>query len=365
MAQRKLEMEADPLMQAIARTCCSPESFAPFEVATYWESTLDDHSFKFVTELRLGIHVHPGRTTCKHCSKAAGPTRAHDLNCIGTNHVGVNSRHNNVQHATLTQIQRWNIPGLQLVRSSPRYDEHGFIPKNSQRRTRDDQGELVVMADALVDIPATANRRGGRKLVDFVVSGPTQDNLERARKSTGAIAQAAEERKIEKVKNKFVVTPELEYKLAPFGVDVMGTHGPKARRLLSDILDSDPRSDEELNPEEDPIPFPDPDMIDSSTPDLKHFRNRRLWRAKAAIVAAVLKSNAIILLRYDALEHPGSSPLRPVRKSQQNSSQAYVEVPQFSAPQSPLPQSPFARASPSVHSGPSSRVNVGRSSRSQ
>ena len=111
IAERALDSEPDPLMEAYGRSGRAAKSWCPFELTTSPPSELGDDAFVAALLLRLGYPAHPDRTSCALCHAPAGPSMVHDLNCNALTNASVTRRHSAVQHAFCKGVHDLCIPG--------------------------------------------------------------------------------------------------------------------------------------------------------------------------------------------------------------------------------------------------------------
>ena len=224
IAERALDMEPDPLMEAYGRSGRAAESWCPFELTTSPPSELGDDAFVAALLLRLGYPAHPDRTSCALCHAPAGPSMVHDLNCNALTNASVTRQHSAVQRAFCKGVHDLRIPGVEVAEDAPLYAHH-FTPKFAATAAN----QTIVKADVAVELPPSNAEPGQQYLVDFIVTGPNQQNLAAARRTTGAMAEAAERGKVTNVKTRYHVPPATERKLSPFGVEVTGAFGAHTR----------------------------------------------------------------------------------------------------------------------------------------
>ena len=142
--------------------------------------------------------------------------------------------------------------------------------------------DFIVVKKALNDLTD-----GKKILVDVTITGPNNQNRNKAQVTAGSMAQAAETRKIQQVIAKWNVASRPNFEFRPFAVENTGGFGVHARDLLYEMLD---------------IPKPPP--LEAQTHDAVGKRHERtekldaLWRIKAAIVAAVWRGNHYIYTEY-------------------------------------------------------------------
>ena len=154
-----------------------------------------------------------------------------------------------------------------------------FTPKNVAH-------DRIVKADVEVVLPNLPDSLA----VDFTVVGPRQEWLAQATQSTGALAVAAEQEKIDQVVAKYHVPEGKSYRLSPFGVEITGTFGRHARILMSRLRKlktfDDPLDDQWISPWS---------MSDEDAPDQC---GRMLWTMKGRITVPVHEFNARTLRAY-------------------------------------------------------------------
>jgi hypothetical protein len=295
MAERALATEPDPFMQAYTTSCRGPESWVAFDLFTYRQAELNDQEFRYQLLMRMGYPVFPGRSCCQLCQKQAGPSLVHGLNCKGTKQFGVTNRHTNFQNATVDAIRSFAGGKVMVVAHPPVYADHGFVP----RTTPIPKGSKIIKGDFLVKFPATSTRTDQQKIVDVTVAAVTEKNLQQARSSTGAPAEAAELRKMKEVKDMYHVSLAQERTLWPCGAEPSGTFGPKLRALCGLVVDAKFDADPDADDDDgvlDGGPLP-PDVVDGVA-ELKRARAHALWHLKSHIASAVVRSNKPILDRY-------------------------------------------------------------------
>jgi hypothetical protein len=276
------ELEPDPEMRAIHRSGCGAESWTPYTLDHPPLSRLSSESFVAALTLRLGYPVYPGRTSCPICLGPAGPSTAHELTCSAVPKQGqMAARHKFVQ--TNVQKAAIRIERVQFSGNAPLYNTPplSFIRKASAAASAKN-----FQADRWVVVTSAESEVTHQYAVDFTVAGVTQDNLQEAMARTGAMAELAERRKREQLASHWQIPPGRESMFKPFAVEVTGTFGPEARHLMGIINDA-------AGAEEAPDAPPDPDPHAQAA-----AASRRLWRMKAAVVAAALNGNAAIHAKY-------------------------------------------------------------------
>ena len=142
--------------------------------------------------------------------------------------------------------------------------------------------DLTVVKHALNDLTD-----GKKILLDVTITGPNTQNRNKAQITAGAMAQAAEQRKIQQVHARWNVTAKPNIQFRPFAIENMGGFGVHARDFLYEMLD-----------------IPNPPPLEAQTHAAVSKRLERtekldaLQRIKASIVAAVWRGNHYIYTEY-------------------------------------------------------------------
>jgi len=194
-AQRSLDTEPDPLMQAYTTSCCGAESWTPFDLITHRAGELSDGAFRSAALLRLGYPFFPECTVCALCNKSAGASLVHGLNCSATKQFGVTNRHTGFQDAMVETIRAMSGGKASVVAHAPVYADHGFVPLISPIP----KGSKIIKGDFMVSLAPTWTRADQQLIVDVTVAMITEKNLAQARTTTGVVAANAELRKVNEV----------------------------------------------------------------------------------------------------------------------------------------------------------------------
>ncbi len=132
--------------------------------------------------------------------------------------------------------------------------------------------------------------------VDVNISGVTMDNMTAAIKTSGAIAESGEKRKLQEVRRTFVV--EDESSIVPFVMEMTGALGPRANAFLRSIISTAQLPANEVPSGEEEVQSGVPTHGDVDRSALGVYRARLLWSARERLSAAVHRRNAGILQLY-------------------------------------------------------------------
>ena len=294
-----------PLSKIIIRSSELSESRTPFLLDHSHRAKLTNSVFCLAVATRVVYPVHPNRTKCALCAMDADESTGHDLVCCAPSEKRASNRHTGVLNALIEGLKSGHINSelIKILTAQANYADN-FAPKTTipaapflededvqPPATNGQPGaatgkishpDLTVVKHALNDLTD-----GKKILVDVTITGPNTQNRNKAQITAGAMAQAAELRKIQQVHARWNVAAKPNIEFRPFAIENMGGFGVYARDFLYEMLD---------------IPKPPP--LEAQTHAAVSKRLERtakldaLQSIKASIVAAVWRGNHYIYTEY-------------------------------------------------------------------
>jgi hypothetical protein len=161
-----------------------------------------------------------------------------------------------------------NSPEYQLISGAPLYRQY-LHPRNTK------PDDKIVKADTLVLHKETTI------LIDYTISGITQENVQQAKSQTGVLASGGESTKIQQVQSRYEIPSNVQF--IPFALEVTGAFGQHARKFLKSFVSS--------------IPCPS-DQGGTDSSELASYHSQLLRRYQELITAAVHGRNASLLHNY-------------------------------------------------------------------
>jgi hypothetical protein len=173
------------------------------------------------------------------------------------------------------------------------------------RTTQDASNSRISKADLLI------HHHDLKYLIDFNVTGVTQDNVADAIATVGVLTKSGEERKLLEVNHRYTTPPNTTF--LPFVLDVTGSFGDHALTLIKRLVQSIPLPADEADVAA-PAAVPDPrGQVPYLVDTVDTFRARIVSRFKEVVSAAVHRGNASTLASYMSKVRAHYSSLEPAR----------------------------------------------------
>jgi hypothetical protein len=298
-----------PLMKIHIISNRLSEAATPFSLHHSPLSRFSDATFCLAALMRVSYPFHPQRKTCALCKLDADESAVHDLVCQKSIEKRTSNRHTHVQNTLINCIggktsavdkERWLVDGAQ-VNYGDYFDATGAQEGVLGAGDLDEDDYQAAPAAAAAHAAGKTSHPdftikehtheeltdGKTILVDVTITGPNNQNRQKAMLKEGAMALSAEERKMREVNARWHTKLKPGYRFVPFAVENTGGLGAQARELIYQMLD---------------IPkAPPPQVHSADAANRRLERNDKfdaLLRIKAAITAAVWKGNHYIYTEY-------------------------------------------------------------------